>query len=80
MTSTVPVNVIDIAPILTRISAFTESGPVVSTTLPPWTAGTTRSRSVMAAKLSSIGFDVVNEWSSSTAMAVSCRVAGVTRV
>ena len=68
VTSTVPVNFIDIAPIFTRISAFTASGPVVSSTLPPWTAGTTRSRSVMAAKLSSIGFVVVNEWSSSTAM------------
>ena len=53
--STVPVNVIDIAPILTSICAFTESGPVVSSTLPPSTHGTTRSRSVIAAKLSSIG-------------------------
>ena len=35
--STVPVNVIDIAPILTLISALTEPGPVVSSTLPPST-------------------------------------------
>ena len=59
--STVPVNVIDIAPILTRISALTEFGPVVSTTLPPSTHGTTRSRSVIAAKLSSMGFAVEKE-------------------
>ena len=51
-----PVNFIDIAPILTLISALTESGPVVSSTLPPSTHGTTRSRSRIVAKLSSIGF------------------------
>ena len=37
---------------------MTESGPVRSITLPPSTAGTTRSRSVIAAKLSSRGFSV----------------------
>ena len=68
MISTLPVNVIDIAPILILISARTESGPVDSSTLPPSTHGTTRSRSRIVAKLSSIGFVVVNEWSSSTAM------------
>ena len=62
--STVPVNFIDIAPILTTISALTESGPVVSSTQPPSTHGTTRSRSVTAAKLSSIGLAVVNGCSS----------------
>src|SRR5512132_1912784 len=67
MTSTLPVNVIDIAPIFMTISALTESGPVVSSTRPPSTHGTTRSRSVIAAKLSSIGFVVEKEWSSSVA-------------
>jgi hypothetical protein len=56
----VPVNVIDIAPILTLISAWTAPGPVVASTLPPWTHGTTRSRSRMVAKLSSIGLEVEN--------------------
>ncbi len=44
-TSTVPTIFIDMAPILSRISALAESGPVRSVTLPPSTAGTTRSRS-----------------------------------
>lgn len=57
-TSTVPFIFIDIAPLFMRISALTASGPVFSMTLPPSTAGTTRSRSVIAAKLSSIGFVV----------------------
>ncbi len=51
----------DIAPIFKTISALTESGPVVSITRPPSTAGTTRSRSTIAAKLSSIAFAVEKE-------------------
>ena len=47
--SRVPVNFIDIAPILTLISALTESGPVRSMTLPPSTHGTVRSRSRIVA-------------------------------
>ena len=47
--STVPVKVIDIAPILILISALTASGPVLSSTLPPSTQGTTRSRSRIVA-------------------------------
>ena len=66
-TSTVPVNVIDIAPILTLISARTAPGPVVSSTLPPSTHGTTRSRSRIVAKLSSIGFEIEKGCSSTTA-------------
>ena len=60
-TSTVPISFIDIAPIFRMIWALTDSGPVVSSTLPPSTAGTTRSRSVIAAKLSSIDFVVEKE-------------------
>ena len=56
-----PTIFIDIAPHRMRISALTESGPVVSSTLPPSTAGTTRSRSVIDAKQSSIDFVVENE-------------------
>ena len=67
--STVPSKFSDIAPILMWISALTESGPVFSSTLPPSTQGTTRSRSVIAAKLSSIGFVVAKGCSSSTATA-----------
>ena len=47
--STVPVNVMDIAPILTLISALTDSGPVFSSTEPPSTQGIVRSRSRIAA-------------------------------
>ncbi len=47
--STVPVNVIDIAPILTLISALTVVGSIASSTLPPSTHGTTRSRSRIVA-------------------------------
>ena len=43
--STVPVNVIDIAPIFTLISALTVLGSTISRMLPPSTHGTTRSRS-----------------------------------
>ena len=63
-----PISFIDIAPIRIRICAFTLPGSTTSVTLPPSTAGTTRSRSVIAAKLSSIGFAVVKGWSSSIAM------------
>src|SRR3954452_22522023 len=59
------------APIFTTISAFTAFGPVRSTTRPPSTHGTTRSRSRIVSKLSSIWRDVVKRWSSSTAMAGS---------
>ena len=72
-----PLNVIDIAPIFTRISALTDSGPVVSITRPPSTHGTTRSRSVTAAKLSSIDLVVENEWSSSVAIYPRSRVDSV---
>src|SRR3954467_14085811 len=58
--STVPVKVIDIAPIRTTISARTASSPVRSTTRPPSTHGTTRSRSVTAAKFSSTECDIEN--------------------
>ena len=47
--SSVPVNVIDMAPILTLIWPLHDSGPVISSTLPPSTHGTTRSRSRMVA-------------------------------
>src|SRR4051812_45368469 len=50
---TVPVKVMDIAPILTLISAFAASSDVRSRTLPPCTQGTIRSRSRTAAQLSS---------------------------
>src|SRR3954467_5720835 len=70
-TSTVPVNVSPIAPIFTTISAVTVFGPVRSSTRPPSTHGTTRSRSRIVSKLSSIWRDVVKRWSSSTAMARS---------
>src|SRR3954467_13691539 len=70
-TSTVPVNVRPIAPIFTTISAVTVFGPVRSSTRPPSTHGTTRSRSRIVSKLSSIWRDVVKRWSSSTAMARS---------
>src|SRR3984957_2827890 len=66
MIATVPVNFIDIAPILTRISALTASGLVCSITLPPWTQGTSFSRSRIESQDSSIGLGVVNGWSSST--------------
>src|SRR4051794_22215659 len=56
------------APIFTTISAFTAFGPVRSTTRPPSTHGTTRPRSRIVSKLSSIWRDVVKRWSSSTAM------------
>ena len=62
--STVPVKVSDIAPILTTISALTASSLVRSSTRPPSTHGTTCSRSVIVAKLSSIGLDIVNGCSS----------------
>src|SRR5262245_34853875 len=71
--STVPVKVIDIAPILTRIWALIASSPVRSVTVAPSTHGTTRSRSVMMAKLSSMGLAVEKVWSSSTAMWVALR-------
>ena len=57
-TSTVPVNLSPIAPILMSICALTDSGPVLSRTLAPSTHGTTRSRSTIAAKLSSSGLAV----------------------
>ena len=60
----------DIAPILTLISALTSSGPVRSSTLPPSTHGTSRSRSRIASQVSSIGLPVVKEWSSSTMSAL----------
>ena len=69
--STVPVNFIDIAPIFTTISALTVSSLVRSSTRPPSTHGTTCSRSVIVAKLSSIGFDIANGCSSCTAMGFS---------
>src|SRR3954469_2944905 len=50
-TSTVPANVIDIAPIFPLISAFAAVGLVRSTTRPPWTHGTSRSRSRIASQL-----------------------------
>src|SRR4051794_2642390 len=66
--STVPMNFSDIAPMRTTISAFTESSPSFSSTLPPSTHGTTCSRSVSLAKFSSVEPDIVNEWSRSTAI------------
>ena len=67
-TSTVPVNFIDIAPILTLISALTCSGSLSSRTLPPSTQGTTRGRSVIVATPSAVDLSHENGWSSSTAM------------
>src|SRR4051812_44510784 len=65
-TSTVPRNVIDIAPILTLISALASAGLSRSTTFPPSTHGMMRSRSRIASQLYSVALPVLNEWSSST--------------
>src|SRR3954471_814423 len=65
-TSTVPLNVSDIAPMRTLISAFAASGLVRSTTLPPSTHGTMRSRSRIASQLYASSLPVEKEWSSST--------------
>ncbi len=56
-----PANVIDIAPIFTRISALTLSGPVRSTTRAALDGRDQRSRSRIAFQLSSIGFELENE-------------------
>src|SRR4029079_18736516 len=77
-TSTVPLNVIDIAPILTLISALACSALVRSSTLPPSTHGITRSRSRIASQLYSVGFPVWKLWSSSTIVGL-LREGGVDR-
>src|SRR4051794_9142374 len=65
-TSTVPANVMDIAPIFTLISAFADVGLVRSTTRPPWTHGMIRSRSRIASQFWSTGLPFSKEWSSCT--------------
>ena len=60
MISSVPENVIDMAPILTLICALTDSGPVRSSTLAPSTQGITRSRSRTVAYMSSRDLSVEN--------------------
>src|SRR3954452_15527702 len=65
-TSTVPANVIDIAPIFTLLSAFADVGLVRSTTRPPWTHGMIRSRSRIAALFWSTALPFSKEWSSCT--------------
>src|SRR3954452_10484368 len=70
-TSTVPANVIDIAPIFTLISAFADVGLVRSTTRPPWTHGTIRSRSRIASQFWSTGLPFSKEWSSCTIRGLS---------
>src|SRR4051812_34661831 len=77
-TSTVPANVIDIAPIFTLISAFADVGLVRSTTRPPWTHGMIRSRSRIASQFWSTGLPFSKEWSSFT-MAVSLGLGVVRR-
>src|SRR3954470_512965 len=73
VTSTVPRNVIDIAPILTLISALARSGLSRSSTLPPSTQGMIRSRSRIASQLYSVGLPVEKVWSSSTIAFAPCR-------
>src|SRR3954452_6253860 len=66
VTSTVPRKVIDIAPILTLISALAFSSDSRSITLPPSTHGMIRSRSRIAAQLYSVSLPVAKVWLSST--------------